>query len=244
MRSVDVLMVDDIQFLSKTVATQEEFFHTFNDLHAKGKQIILSSDRPPREIPTIEDRLRSRFEWGLIVDIRRPDFETRMAILQRKCEDDGVDCDPEVLEFIAGRVKSNIRELEGALNRLIAKHQLIGGRIDLAFAQETLDAILPVNAARVVNAQTILAAVAERYAVTSEDLLSKKRTRDLTLPRQIAMYMIRDMTSLSTTAIGSELGGRDHTTVMHGCDQIARMLQADPTLRKNLDDLKESLLKG
>ena len=244
MRSVDVLMVDDIQFLSKTVATQEEFFHTFHDLHAKGKQIILSSDRPPREIPTIEDRLRSRFEWGLIVDIRRPDFETRMAILQRKCEDDGVDCDPEVLEFIAGRVKSNIRELEGALNRLIAKHQLIGGRIDLAFAQETLDAILPVNAARVVNAQTILAAVAERYAVTSEDLLSKKRTRDLTLPRQIAMYMIRDMTSLSTTAIGSELGGRDHTTVMHGCDQIARMLQADPTLRKNLDDLKESLLKG
>lgn len=244
LRSVDVLMVDDIQFLSKTVATQEEFFHTFNDLHAKGKQIILSSDRPPREIPTIEDRLRSRFEWGLIVDIRRPDFETRMAILQRKCEDDGVDCDPQVLEFIAGRVKSNIRELEGALNRLIAKHQLIGGRIDLAFAQETLDAILPVNAARVVNAQTILAAVAERYAVTSEDLLSKKRTRDLTLPRQIAMYMIRDMTSLSTTAIGSELGGRDHTTVMHGCDQIARMLQADPTLRKNLDDLKESLLKG
>ena len=244
MRSVDVLMVDDIQFLSKTVATQEEFFHTFNDLHAKGKQIILSSDRPPREIPTIEDRLRSRFEWGLIVDIRRPDFETRMAILQRKCEDDGVDCDPEVLEFIAGRVKSNIRELEGALNRLIAKHQLIGGRIDLAFAQETLDAILPVNAARAVNAQTILAAVAERYAVTSEDLLSKKRTRDLTLPRQIAMYMIRDMTSLSTTAIGGELGGRDHTTVMHGCDQIARMLQADPTLRKNLDDLKESLLKG
>ena len=156
-----------------------------------------------------------------------------------------MDRDPEVLEFIA---EPGGKQHPGTGGRPEPAHRpnisSSASRIDLAFAQETLDAILPVNAARVVNAQTILAAVAERYAVTSEDLLSKKRTRDLTLPRQIAMYMIRDMTSLSTTAIGSELGGRDHTTVMHGCDQIARMLQADPTLRKNLDDLKESLLKG
>ena len=244
MRNVDVLMVDDIQFLSKTVATQEEFFHTFNHLHNKGKQIILSSDRPPKEIPTIEERLRSRFEWGLTVDIRKPDFETRIAILRRKCEDESIDCDNDVLEFIASRVDSNIRELEGALNRLRAKNELIGGRITVEFAADTLEAILPVNAPRQVNAQIILQAVSERYNVTVAEVISKKRNKEYTLPRQVAMYLIREMTSLSTTAIGRELGDRDHTTVMHGCEKITDAMAKDPTFRKSLEELRENILAG
>ena len=244
LRNVDVLMVDDIQFFSKTVATQEEFFHTFNHLHNAGKQIILSSDRPPKEIPTIEERLRSRFEWGLTVDIRKPDLETRVAILRRKCIDEAIDCDDDVLEFIAGRVSSNIRELEGALNRLRAKNQLIGGRIDIAFAAETLEAILPDNTPRQVNAPMIISAVAEHYNVTVADLQSKKRSKEYALPRQIAMYLIREMTTLSTTAIGRELGDRDHTTVMHGCDKINEVLASDPTFRRSLDELKEAIAKG
>jgi len=244
LRSVDVLMVDDIQFFSKTVATQEEFFHTFNHLRDAGKQIILSSDRPPKEIPTIEERLRSRFEWGLTVDIRKPDLETRVAILRQKCIDEDIACADDVLEFIAGRVSSNIRELEGALNRLKAKNQLIGGVIDLAFAADTLEAILPDNSARSVNAPMIISAIAEHYNVTVADLQSKKRSKEYALPRQIAMYLIREMTNLSTTAIGKELGDRDHTTVMHGCDKIAEAIQNDATFRRSLDELKESIARG
>ncbi len=244
MRNVDVLMVDDIQFLSKTVATQEEFFHTFNHLHSKGKQIILSSDRPPKEIPTIEERLRSRFEWGLTVDIRKPDFETRVAILRRKCMDEDIDCDDAVLDFIAGRVESNIRELEGALNRLRAKAELIGGRIDTRFAEETLEAILPQNTPRQVTSHLILETVAERYAVTTDDLVSKKRNREYALPRQITMYLLREITQLSTTAIGRELGDRDHTTVMHGCDKINEAMKTDPAFRKSIDDLRDLIVNG
>ena len=244
MRNVDVLIVDDIQFLAKTTATQEEFFHTFNHLYEKGKQIILSSDRPPNEIPTIEDRLRSRFSMGLTVDIRKPDFETRVAILKRKCIDESIPCDDEVLEYIAGRVESNIRELEGALNRLRAKNELIGGRIDLQFAVDTLEGILPVDQPRTVTAQVILDVVSQRYNVTVADLQSKKRSKEYTLPRQIAMYLIREMTGLSTTAIGRELGDRDHTTVMHGCEKITELLAKDPTFKRNIEDLKESITKG
>ena len=244
MRNVDVLIVDDIQFLAKTTATQEEFFHTFNHLYEKGKQIILSSDRPPNEIPTIEDRLRSRFSMGLTVDIRKPEFETRVAILKRKCIDESIPCDDEVLEYIAGRVESNIRELEGALNRLRAKNELIGGRIDLQFAADTLESILPSNAPKAVTAQSIMDAVAQRYNVTVADLQSKKRSKEYTLPRQVAMYLIREMAGLSTTAIGRELGDRDHTTVMHGCEKIVEMLAKDPTFKRNLEELKESITKG
>ena len=244
MRNVDVLIVDDIQFLAKTTATQEEFFHTFNHLYEKGKQIILSSDRPPNEIPTIEDRLRSRFSMGLTVDIRKPDFETRVAILKRKCIDEAIDCDDEVLEFIAGRVESNIRELEGALNRLRAKNELIGGRIDLAFAADTLESILPSSAPRTVTAQVILDAVSQRYNVSVADIQSKKRSKEYTLPRQVAMHLIREMTNLSTTAIGRELGDRDHTTVMHGCEKISEMMAKDPTFRRNIDEMKEGIVKG
>ena len=244
MRNADVFMVDDIQFLSKTVATQEEFFHTFNDLHSKGKQIIMSSDRPHNEIPTIEERLRSRFAWGLTVDIRKPDLETRMAILRRKCEDEGIDCEGNVLEFIADRVENNIRVLEGALNRLKAHSKLIGERITLEFARETLEETLPTKQPAVVTADKILAAVADRYAITPDDLASKKRNREFILPRQIAMLLMRDMLSMSTTAIGRELGDRDHTTVMHGCEKIANSMKDDPTFKRNVDELRESILEN
>ena len=244
MRNADVFMVDDIQFLARTMATQEEFFHTFNDLHLKGKQIILSSDRPPNEIPAIEERLRSRFEMGLIVDIRKPDFETRMAILRRKCEDEGLDFPGEVLEYIAGRVDSNIRVLEGALNRLKAKSELIGGKVTLEFAMDTLEPTLPVKKSAAVTAEMILSAVAERYAVTTDDMVSKKRNREYTLPRQIAMLLLREMISMSTTAIGQELGGRDHTTVMHGCERMEQAMKEDPTFRRSIEELKESIKAG
>lgn len=244
MRSADVFMVDDIQFLARTMATQEEFFHTFNDLHLKGKQIILSSDRPPNEIPAIEIRLRSRFEMGLIVDIRKPDFETRMAILRRKCEDEDLDFPGEVLEYIAGRLDSNIRELEGALNRLKAKSELIGGRVTLEYAIDTLEPTLPAIKSASITTQSVLAAVAERYAVTTEDMVSKKRNREYTLPRQIAMLLLRELLSMSTTAIGQELGGRDHTTVMHGCEKMEKAMKEDPTFRRSIEELKEAIKAG
>lgn len=240
-RSADVFMVDDIQFLSKTTVTQEEFFHTFNDLYENGSQIILSSDRPPNDIPTIEERLRSRFSMGLTVDIRKPDFETRVAILGKKCDDEGIDCPNEVLEYIARRVESNIRELEGALNRLKAKSELVGGHITLEFATETLEDVLPSRQAAIVTPRKIIEKVAERYDVTAEDIISKKRNREFALPRQVAMHLLREMTTLSTTSIGNELGGRDHTTVMHGCDKIATQLRDDPTFKHNIEELKENI---
>ena len=244
LRNADVFMVDDIQFLAKTVTTQEEFFHTFNDIHQKGKQIILSSDRPPSEIPAIEERLRTRFEWGLLVDIRKPDFETRMAILRAKCEEEELDFPQEVLEYIAERVDSNIRGLEGALNTLKARSELMGGRVTLEYAMNALERTLPAKRAATVTAQSILAAVAERYAVTTEDMVSKKRNREYTLPRQIAMLLLREMLSMSTTAIGQELGGRDHTTVMHGCEKMESAIKADPTFRRSIDELKEAIKAG
>jgi len=243
-RKADVFMVDDIQFLSKTVSTQEEFFHTFNDLHQKGKQIILSSDRPPSEIPAIEERLRTRFGWGLTVDIRKPDFETRVAILKRKCDDEGLDFPMEVLEFIAERVDSNIRGLEGALNTLKARSELMGGRVTLEYAMDTLERTLPAKKAATVTAQSIMTAVAERYAVTPEDMISKKRNREYTLPRQIVMFLLRDILSMSTTAIGQELGGRDHTTVMHGCEKMEAAMKSDSTFRRSIDELKEAIKAG
>lgn len=241
LRSVDVLMVDDIQFLSKTVATQEEFFHTFNHLYSRHKQIILSSDRPPKEIPTIEERLRSRFEWGLTVDIRKPDLETRIAILRRKCEEDDFACGDDVLDYIARRVDSNIREMEGALNRLRAGAVLMGGKVDLAFAEETLEALIPAGKAGKLDAAQIIETVAEHYAVTSGDLTGKKRNREFILPRQICMYLIREMLGSSTTSIGRDLGDRDHSTVMHGCRQIEESMSEDPTFRKSIEELKEQI---
>ena len=241
MRNVDVLMVDDIQFLSKTVATQEEFFHTFNDLHSKGKQIIISSDRPPKEIPTIEERLRSRFEWGLIVDIQKPDYETRVAILKRRAAEDNIDAPDEVLEYIAEHVSSNIRELEGSLKRVSAKADLMRSPITLEMAQETLAQLLAAKETRKVTPEVIVETVAERLGVSEEDLYSKKRSREIANARQIAMYLIREMLQLSTTAVGDLFGGRDHTTVMHGCQKVADGVKTDVELRNTVEGLKNSL---
>lgn len=244
MRSVDVLIVDDIQFLSKTKSTQEEFFHTFNDLHASGKQIIISSDRPPKDIPTIEERLRTRFEWGLIVDISKPDYETRVAILRQKAIEDQIDIPMDVIEYIAERVESNIRELEGALTRLKAECELMGTPITLDAARNSLSMLMKSSESRKITPEVIISAIAEQYGVTADDILSKKRSREVALPRQIAMYLCRDMTQLSTTNIGRSFGGRDHTTVMHGCDKIAEEMRKDLAFRRRVEELASLIRNG
>ena len=239
MRNVDVLLVDDIQFLSKTVATQEEFFHTFNHLHTGGKQIIISSDHPPKDIPTIEERLRSRFEWGLTVDIQRPDFETRVAILQKKCAEEEIDTPQEVLEYIAERVESNIRELEGMLVRVNAQAQLMGKPITLEMAREALAALLSGREPRKITPDSIIQTVSDHYSVSGEEVTGKRRSRDIALPRQVSMYLIRELTPLSTTAIGRVFSGRDHTTVMHSCEKVAEMMRKDIAFRKTVEELKQ-----
>ena len=241
MRNVDVLMVDDIQFLARTKATQEEFFHTFNDLYNSGKQIIISSDRPPKDIPTIEERLRSRFEWGLIVDIGKPEYETRVAILNKKAAEEGIDIPYEVIDRIARSVESNIRELEGILNRLKAQSQLQGTPISLEQAEEVLSQIFKAHEGKRITPERILAAVAEQYGVATDDLLSKKRSRDIAQPRQIAMYLCRSLTQLSTVNIGQAIGGRDHTTVMHGCEKVADDMEKDFSFKKRIEDLMERI---
>ena len=244
MRNVDVLMVDDIQFLSKTKATQEEFFHTFNDLYSKGKQIIISSDRPPKDIPTIEERLRSRFEWGLIVDIQKPDYETRVAILRRKADEEGIDVPYDVIDYIAERVESNIRELEGTLTRLNAQCQLMGMPLTLECVRDSLSQLVKSPEGRRITPELIISVIADQYGVTSEDIISKKRSRDIALPRQIAMYLCRNMTQLSTTNIGRSFGGRDHTTVMHGCDKINQEMNENFSFRKRIEELTSLIKNG
>lgn len=244
MRNVDVLMVDDIQFLAKTKATQEEFFHTFNDLHSNGKQIIISSDRPPKDIPTIEERLRSRFEWGLIVDIQKPDYETRVAILRQKADEEGIDVSYDVIDYIAGRVESNIRELEGVLTRLSAQCQLMGTPITLEFARDSLSQLVKSQEGRRVTPELIISVIADQYGVSEEDMISKKRSRDIALPRQIAMHLCRAMTQLSTTNIGRAFGGRDHTTVMHGCDRIEEEMKANFSFKKRIEELMAMIKSG
>ena len=244
MRNVDVLMVDDIQFLSKTKTAQEEFFHSFNDLYSKGKQIIISSDRPPKDIPTIEERLRSRFEWGLIVDIQKPDYETRVAILRKKADEEGIDVSYDVIDYIASRVESNIRELEGTLTRLSAQCQLMGTPITLECAQDSLSQLMKSQDVRRVTPELIISVVCDQYGVTQEDVLSKKRSREIALPRQIAMYLCRDMTQLSTTNIGRAFGGRDHTTVMHGCEKISEEMKNNFSFKKRIEELTAMIKNG
>ena len=237
MRSVDVLIVDDIQFLSRTNTTQEEFFHTFNDLHGKGKQIIISSDRPPQELPMIEDRLRSRFQWGLTVDIQKPDFETRIAILRKKADEEMIDIPYDVIEYIAGHFDRSIRELEGALTRVAAKAKLVADSITMELAVETLSSIVSRQDPKKLSADVIIEAVAKRFEVDKEDILSKKRNREIALPRQIAIYICREMTDMSTTVIGKAFGGRDHTTVMHSCDKVADQMKSDFAFKKRVEEL-------
>jgi chromosomal replication initiator protein len=240
-RTVDVLLVDDIQFIAGKERTQEEFFHTFNTLHDANKQIILSSDRPPKEIPTLEDRLRSRFEWGLITDIQPPDFETRIAILKKKSEHDHVSVPSDVLEFIATKIKSNIRELEGALNRLVAYASLTNKEISVDLANEALKDLITQSKPKKINVDLIQEVVAKQYQIRVEDFSSRKRTRTIAFPRQVAMYLSRELTDLSLPRIGELFGGRDHTTVMHAYDKISTELQEDQNLKDAVDVILKEL---
>ena len=237
LRNVDVLMVDDVQFLSRTKITQEEFFHTFNSLHDNNKQIIIASDRPPKELPEIEERLRSRFEWGLIVDIQKPDFETRVAILTKKAQDDKIDAPYEVLEYIARNVNSNIRALEGCLTSLNAHSRLMGSPITLELTKSALSHLVQAQEDRKITSAVIIDFVADKYGVSAEDITGKRRSREIALPRQVAMYICREMTEMSTTAIGQDFGGRDHTTVMHGCDKVAETMQTDFSFKKRVEEI-------
>ena len=239
LRSVDVLLIDDIQFIAGKDSTQEEFFHTFNHLRDNGKQIIISSDRPPKDIPTLEERLRSRFEWGLIADIQKPDYETRLAILSRKAENDHIDVDNDVLQLIAKHVDSNIRELEGSLNRLSARAQLTHERITIDLAREALDLIHHVDP-RSITPERIISVVCEYMNIPREKLLTKKRTQDIAIPRQYAIYLCREMTNLSTTRIGAEFG-RDHSTVMHACDKVSEMLETSVDTQRLIAAMKQKI---
>ena len=240
-RKVDVLLIDDIQFIAGATSTQEEFFHTFNALHTAGKQIIVSSDRPPREIPRLEERLRSRFEWGLIADIQRPDLETRIAILRRRAQDEMIQCDDDVLQLIAGRVESNIRELEGSLTRLSAYASLTGRRIDCDLAEEALREVFANHEPHNVTCEDVMRVVSSYYNVTPEDIKGPRRNREITVPRQIAMYLCREMTDCSMSRIGDAMGGRDHTTVLHGCDKVTEDLRTSESLGALMDDIRHRL---
>jgi chromosomal replication initiator protein len=241
MRNVDVLMVDDIQFLGKTNVSQEEFFHTFNELHNAGKQIVICSDRPPNEMPTIEERLRSRFGSGLIVDIRKPDFETRVAILKRKAAEEEVDIPYDVMEYIAAHFDRSIRELEGALTRVVAKSKLEGYPISMDLAMTALGGLEQTQDTRVITPKIVMEVISKKTGVTVEDICSKKRNKEITEPRQIAIYICRELTDLSTTNLGKEFGGRDHTTVMHSCEKIAERMKLEPFFRKRIEDLIASV---
>ena len=240
-RNVDVLLIDDIQFLAGKERTQEEFFHTFNTLHDASRQIIITSDRPPKEIPTLEDRLRSRFEWGLITDIQPPDLETRIAILRKKAETEGISVPDEVAEFIAQRINTNIRELEGALVRVVAYASLTRSPIAVELAVDVLRDLLPPTRPRVVTIQAIQTAVAEFFRIRPEEMRSKRRTKDLAFPRQVAMYLARELTDASLPRIGEEFGGRDHTTVIHACQRVREILHNDTHLAAGVKRLTEDL---
>lgn len=240
-RNIDVLLIDDIQFIQNKEQTQEEFFHTFNELHNNNKQIVISSDRPPKEISKLSDRLRSRFEWGLIVDITPPDYETRMAILQKKIEEENLDIPMESLNYIANQIQSNIRELEGALTRLLAYSQLQGKPITTELAAEALKDIIQAPKSKKITIQDIQKVVGQYYNVRIEDFSAKKRTKSIAYPRQIAMYLSRELTDFSLPKIGEEFGGRDHTTVIHAHEKIVNDIKADPTFKQEVENLEKEI---
>ena len=236
-RSIDILLIDDIQFIIGKERTQEEFFHTFNTLHESKKQIIISSDRPPKEMLTLEDRLRSRFEHGLLADIQSPDYETRMAILRKKEELDGLQINEEVLRYIAVNIKSNIRELEGALTKIVAFSRLKKRELNLLLAEEALQDIISPNEKKIITAELIVEVVAEHHNLTPSEIYSKDKSRNISYPRQIVMYLCRKLTDLSVTEIGRILGNRDHSTVLHGYDKIACDIQKDSSIHNTVDVL-------
>jgi chromosomal replication initiator protein len=238
-RRIDVLLIDDIQFIAGKESTQEEFFHTFNTLHGQDKQIVISSDRPPKAMLTLEERLRSRFEWGLAADIQPPDLETRQAILRAKAERAGYKMPNEIIELIARRVQSNIRELEGALTRVGAFAELSGLPITSQLVESALVDLLPRR--NEVQPGEVVRQVADVFGVGVERLLGRERSREVALPRQIAMYLLREEANYSLPQIGEALGGRDHTTVMYGCDKVADMLERDDRLRRRVIEIREQL---
>lgn len=244
-RNIDVLLIDDIQFIIGKESTQEEFFHTFNALHGASKQIIVSSDRPPKDLETLEARLQSRFEWGLIADISSPDYETRMAILRKKEEIDGYNIDDEVIRYIATNIKSNIRELEGALNKLVALSNLEKREINISMAEEVLKDIISPNNKREVTPQVILDVVADHFGVSAADIVGGKRNSEIVTPRQIVMYLCREITDTSYKNIGILLGNRDHSTVISGDNKIREKLKkADGKLKNNIDIIRKKLSTG
>ncbi|MBP3966894.1 MULTISPECIES: chromosomal replication initiator protein DnaA [Paenibacillus] len=240
-RNIDVLLIDDIQFLAGKEQTQEEFFHTFNALHEERKQIVISSDRPPKEIPTLEERLRSRFEWGLITDIQPPDLETRIAILRKKAKAENLDIPNEAMVYIASQIDTNIRELEGALIRVVAYSSLINEDISSHLAAEALKDIIPSSRPKMITMQDIQQKVGELYGLKLEEFKARKRTKAVAFPRQIAMYLSRELTDYSLPKIGEAFGGRDHTTVIHAHEKITQQLKVDSELYKIVQTLTDKI---
>ncbi len=238
-RSNDVLLVDDIQFIAGKERTQEEFFHTFNTLHGAGRQIVISCDRPPKSLVALEDRLRSRFGWGLIADVQPPDFETRIAILRAKADGCATRVPDEALAYIARKIPSNIRELEGALNRVMAHTNLMHVPLTLEAAQAALESIL--SHAADLSPESILSAVAQHYGLPQEELVGRSRRRAVSNPRQLAMFLIREETNASLPQIGQFLGGRDHSTILHGCEKIGSQIETDEQLRRDWLTIKQML---
>lgn len=238
-RYIDVLLIDDIQFIAGKESTQEEFFHTFNSLHSQEKQIVISSDRPPRAMSTLEERLRSRFEWGLIADIQPPDLETRIAILRSKAERMHRDVPNEIVNYIAHQFQSNIRELEGALTRVVAYSDLRGKNLTIDLAEIALTDLLPQQ--NQLEPNRVVDVVASAFGVSREKLLSRERTREVALPRQVVMYLLREEANVSLPQIGEVLGGRDHTTVIYACEKVADMIERDDHLRTQIIQIRETL---
>lgn len=240
-RNIDVLLIDDIQFIAGKERIQEEFFHTFNTLHESGKQIIISSDRPPKDIQLLEDRLKSRFEWGLIADISNPDYETRLAILRKKAQLDNIIIDDEILSNIATRIDSNIRELEGTLNKLIAKSSLTNSPITLEMAEKAINDIVS-QQDKVISSDFIQETVAKYFNISAKELKGSKRSNDIAFPRQIAMYLCRNVAQMSLPQIGKDFGKRDHTTVMHACNKIEQEIKENQNTKLIVESVKNILL--
>lgn len=240
-RNVDLLLIDDIQFITGKEGTQEEFFHTFNTLHQYNKQIIISSDRPPKAIPALEHRLLTRFEWGMMADISSPDFETRVAILENKCKDKGYDLEREFIEYIANVIQSNVRELEGALNKIIAYHQFKSMVPSMESIEGILESFSPIHKRKSITPRQLIDVVSTYFDVKQIDLLGKSREKRLAFPRQIIMYLLREEMKTSYPAIGAELGGRDHTTAMHAYEKISNLLKDDEQLKQDMELIREKL---
>ena len=241
-RNIDVLLVDDIQFIIGKERCQEEFFHTFNTLHEAKKQIIITSDKPPKEMKTLEERLRSRFEWGLTVDISSPDYETKMAILRKKSETEGYNIDDEILQYIASNIQSNIRELEGALTKIVAYSKISPQRVDVELAKEVLKDLISPDANRIITPELIIKIVAEHFNITPGDITSKKKSKEFVYPRQIAMYLCRILTEFSLHAIGSFMGRRDHSTVLYGIEKISKEVETIESTKNIVEVLKKKIM--